>query len=121
MKEDANWLIGLGLGNLKSSLNSCYIENGEKYLAGISYNTHNQYLHTWLNTGIIGFILLLFNFFIVPSIAIKQKDLFKFSFIVFFALCCLTESMLAVQKGVVFFAFFNSFLAFSNSKQSNIE
>jgi len=115
LKENYNWLLGMGLGdNINNYLNSCYIANGKESMASIGYNSHNQFLHTWLLNGILGIFLLLINLLIVPVLAVKKKDLLSFALFIFFIICLFTESMFAVQKGVVYFSFFYSMLLYTN-------
>lgn len=115
LKENYNWVIGVGLGNnINSYLNECYLDFSRNSMASIGYNPHNQYLHTWLLCGFSGFILLVVNLLLVPILAIKKQDLLSFALITFFVVCLFTESMFAVQKGVVYFSFFYSMLLYGN-------
>jgi O-antigen ligase len=103
-----NWLIGVGIGDVQDQLNGCY--SGHKWSPALyerSYNTHNQYLQTFLSTGIIGFVLLLVLFGMVLRFSIKSKNIIFASFIILFSFCCLTESMFEKNKGIVFFTFFS--------------
>jgi len=101
-------LIGTGLGDVQDDLNNCYKENG--FLTVLDMNAHNQYVQTSLGSGVIGLLCLLFVFG-YPSIrAFREENYLYLCFIFLFAMCCLTESMLERQQGVMFYAFFNSLL-----------
>jgi len=108
-----NFLTGVGAGDVKDVLNEDYTQNNYKYILEKGLNSHNQFLQTFVATGILGFLLLLL-LFIIPFIkSIKSNDFLYFSFLLMIFLNLLTESMLEKQVGVVFFAFFNTIL-FSN-------
>ncbi len=124
LSQGSNWFWGCGLDH-QYLLDQCYYSSDAVWIKyGIlpnlqnhfPYNAHNEYLHVWLDTGIIGLLILLSIIVISLRIAIKRDNFLYFSFLVFFFLCCITESMFSVQKGIVFYAFFNSLFAFSQPK-----
>lgn len=108
-------LIGTGLGDVQHDLNNCYKENG--FLTVIDTNAHNQYIQTSLGSGVIGLLCLLFVLG-YPSInAFREKNYLYLCFIFLFAMCCLTESLLERQQGVMFYAFFNAILFYNFKTQ----
>ncbi|MEM9024297.1 MAG: hypothetical protein AAGB22_11175, partial [Bacteroidota bacterium] len=94
-------------------LNDCYEQFDTDIYRNKDYNTHNQFFNFWLNAGllaVVAFLLML----LVPMIqAYSDKQHLYFLFLVFFAICCLTENLLSRQVGVEFYALFNSLLAFN--------
>jgi O-antigen ligase len=71
--------------------------------------------------GILG-LLILIGSLIVPAVAANRNQNYLYlAFLLFFSLCFLTESVLNSQKGVVFFAFFNSLFAFHLLKRQEGE
>ncbi|HCW06623.1 MAG TPA: hypothetical protein DGG95_04570, partial [Cytophagales bacterium] len=79
---------------------------------GLTHNSHNQYLQTWMESGIVGLIAFLFCLFGFLLLKIKVPPSYL-AFIIIFSLMCLTESIGERQKGVVFFTLFQSlFLGF---------
>lgn len=109
----ANWLLGVGTGDSQDYLNNCY--RNAKFsplMYQDSYNLHNAFLEIWLKNGILAFILLICVFIIPLAISYKHGNYIYFSFLFIFALTSLTESTFNSQKGIVFFSFFNSLLAF---------
>jgi len=48
------------------------------------------------------------------KIAVRQKDLLFFTFMVLIAIVSFSENLLDVDKGIIFYAFFFSFFVFSN-------
>lgn len=115
-----NFLFGVGTGDAQDELQKCYKEKNYSpllYWPDMKYNAHNQYLQSTIDLGIPGFALLLLCL-IVPLVeASKSKNYLFISFLVLFSICCLTESMLEVNKGIVFFAFFTSL--FMNQRSKN--
>jgi O-antigen ligase len=110
-----NLLTGVGIGDSQDELNKCYRTKNYGALLfypNTQYNSHNQYLQTAIDLGIVGLIVLLICFFVVLRSAILAGNYLGVSFIVLFAVGCFTESMLCRQQGIVFYAFFNSLFAF---------
>ncbi len=111
---------GYGTGDVKSVLAEQYIKDGNVQAEHKHLNAHNQFLQTTLAIGIFGLFvfmaLLLFPLFVLRGI---QRVVF-----VFFSLCfiilCLTESMLETQSGIVFFAFFYSFINSITNKSKSL-
>ena len=109
-----NFVTGVGAGDVKDVLLNEYSKKSYKYIIAKSLNAHNQFLQTFIATGLIGFLVLL-SLFILPLIkSYKRKDFIYFLFLLIVLLNFLTESMLETQAGVIFFAFFNSYLFAEN-------
>ncbi len=77
-------------------------------------NAHNEYLSFWLKSGIIGLLLYLATLIFGFKIALKERDLLFFTFMLLMAIVSLSENVLDVDKGIFFYAFFYSFFVFSN-------
>ncbi len=107
-----NFLIGVGTGDVKDDLIKKYKAKEIISAENRQLNTHNQFIETFVQLGIIGFIILIL-LFIIPFIAgIKEKNILLLLFLIIVGFNFLFESMLNRQSGVVFFAFFYSFLVF---------
>lgn len=106
-----HWLAGVGIGDVQDKLNNCYQQyDWSPALYERSYNSHNQYLQTWLSSGVAGLLILLF----ILSVPLwKGTNRLHLILTILFAICCLTESMLEKNKGIVFFVFFYSLLSYS--------
>ena len=101
-----SWLLGSGSGDAQAELQKYYVNFNES-TAGLTYNAHNQYLQTAMELGLVGFVLLMICF--IPSmVSALQQNPVQVAFILLFCLMCLTESILARQKGIVFFTLFQS-------------
>lgn len=94
-----NPVLGVGAGDRMDVLAPFYANKPEK----IVYNPHNQYLDTFLATGVAGFLILLSIFFVPLLNAWKRRDLTMLLMLVVWAVSLLFESMLERQMGYVFF------------------
>ncbi len=114
-----NLIFGVGAGSIKQKLLKKYYELNYQTPLKLKLNAHNQFLETFIGLGIIGVTILLL-IFIIPFIkAIKNKDFILQGFLIIVFINFLVESMLNTQAGVVFFAFFYSFLVFfTNQKET---
>lgn len=104
---------GAGTGDVKAVLMEKYKQKGLTGAYEHQLNSHNQYLQTFATLGIFGFLILLANFFIPIYIGIKRNKKMYLIFLMIIMLNFLSESMLERQAGVMFYAFFNSFLFFN--------
>jgi O-antigen ligase len=75
-------------------------------------NAHNQYLQTYIALGIPGILLLMILLAFPGWIAFRRIHFVYFCFLAVFAFNILVESMLEVQAGVIYYAFFNALFFF---------
>ena len=116
----SNWLWGVGTGDGQDALNNCYEMSGfSDVLYKLNFNSHNQFLQTWLDNGLLAFLcllgLLLFSF--CKGLQTNNTLLLFFTILVF--LSFLTENYLSAQKGIFFFGFFLSFLMIKDKDESH--
>jgi len=107
-----NFWIGVGNGDANETLSKKYklykiAMAEEKHL-----NAHNQFLQTFIETGVIGFLLLVLIFVSSLINSIKRKYLLLTLFLIIACVNFLFESMLETQAGTVFFGFFFALLNF---------
>jgi O-antigen ligase len=106
-------VTGTGIGDGEDDLQLCYISH--EYISltifeNTRFNAHNQYLEIAIQLGFGGLLIYVLSI-IVPSIqAGREKNRLYIAFMFIFGISCMTESMLESQSGIIFFAFFNSFL-----------
>lgn len=107
-------LLGTGTGDAQDYLVQCYEKrNFWGQYSAYRFNSHNQYLQTALTLGFSG-LTCFFICLILPFIAaFRKKHYLLVSFIALISFCCLSESLLERQQGIVFFTFFLSLLAFT--------
>ena len=81
-------------------------------------NAHNQFIQTFISIGVLGFLTLLASIIIPMIYAIKRNNMIYVFFLLLFFINILVESMLENQAGVVFYAFFSSFLLMVSYKKT---
>ncbi len=114
-------LFGYGIGDAKIKLIDVHKNRDIKIAFKERYNCHNQFLETATQTGVVGLIVLLLVFAIPFYQAIKKKQELLFLFLSICFINFLFESMLQRIAGVVFFAFWYSFLWFVYYRDDNKE
>ncbi|MBY0433066.1 MAG: O-antigen ligase family protein [Cyclobacteriaceae bacterium] len=112
---NVNPLIGTGTGDVTATVKEKSDQEKIENVIG-SYDPHNQFLYTQIALGLAGLVTLLFCLYYPAWVAFHHKDTLYLGFITLFTMACLTESVLESQKGIVFFAIFNSLLFFPYSK-----
>jgi O-antigen ligase len=101
-----SWLTGVGTGDGQTALQVFYSDFTPGDYA-LTYNAHNQYLQTMLELGVVGLFLLVICIF-KPIFLSTPLHSGHIAFVLLFGLMCFTESVLARQKGIVFFTMFQS-------------
>ncbi len=109
-----HFLFGVGTGDVKDALLEGYRENKVIPALEHKFNAHSQYFQTFVTLGLTGFLLLLATLFFPAIRALRRGQVLYFVFLVIFAINILFESMLEIQQGVVFYAFFNILLFTAN-------
>ncbi|SFC27101.1 O-antigen ligase [Flexibacter flexilis DSM 6793] len=120
IQESPVWGYGAGAGN--DALANYYNKSNFTLGQRDNYNAHNQYLQAMLDAGIMGLIVLISWFVYMLIFAYKHKSIFYFFFVLYIAVNCLAENIFSIQKGIVFFAFFNSIIFFfleQKNKETN--
>jgi O-antigen ligase len=101
-----HWILGVGTGDVQDSLQERYRETGFDVAYQAAFNTHNQFLQTWVGLGVVGLGALLTCFAVCLFSAWKRNNYFYFAFIVFMLICSITESTLERQYAIVLLAVF---------------
>ena len=114
-----NVMFGTSVGDANDKLIEAYKLEGLEGALIKKLNAHNQFLQTFIGTGIIGFVLLLLMTIgaLIYSFVKKNYILSLFSILIIFNF--LVESMLQAQAGFIFFAFFFCILAQYNFHKLN--
>jgi len=103
-----NWITGFGVGAVQNELNNCYTKFDTDVYTKTIYNSHNQFFHIALSSGIIGLILFIIMFYSQFKLAHVNKDHLYISFLVFVFICFFAENVLVRIHGILFFAYFNT-------------
>jgi O-antigen ligase len=101
----SNWIAGVGTGGGKLAMENFYKHYNNSTI-GLEHNAHNQYLQTWMESGLTGLFVFLSCVFM--GVFRLYKDASYVSFILIFSLMCLTESIGERQKGIMFFTLFQT-------------
>jgi O-antigen ligase len=103
-------LLGYGTSAGQYALEQTYSNVGLLQEKNDHLNSHNQFLSTALDLGLLGVIVLIAMLMLPLVYAIRKKSAIAagFSLIILIFFC--VESMLLRQKGIVFFSFFYSVL-----------
>lgn len=114
-----NLVFGTTAGDANDKLVEAYEREGLAGALRKKLNAHNQFLQTFIGTGIIGFVLLLIMTFgtLIFGFIKRNYLLSLFSILVIFNF--LVESMLQAQAGFIFFAFFFCILTQYNFHKLN--
>ena len=105
-----NIFFGVGTGDVKDALIEKYNDNKIQLAIEKKLNAHNQYLQTFITLGLFGFLVLALILLLPLIYAIKQTDYIYIVFLIIMIFNLLVESMFETQAGVIYYAFFNSFL-----------
>jgi O-antigen ligase len=110
-----NFLWGTGTGDAKDALMKEYQKRGMTGALEHKLNSHNEYYQVFLSLGLIGFLLLIASLLLPLKEAFNTSNHIYILFLVIIILNFIPESMFETQAGVMFYAFFNSLLCFSDS------
>lgn len=108
------WLSGMGPGRLLNALNQRYFFHSlyRGYWVGY-FDPHSQYFYEWLSFGMLGIVYIVAVLCLQFARAISGKNLLYTFLLVILATTFFTESLLARQQGVLFYAIFTSLLFFT--------
>jgi len=96
-----NWLLGAGTGDVKDALLAKNIQLKNTGAAEKNLNSHNQFLNTWAQLGIAGFLLLVMLFVTTFRNAVRTKSVYGALFAATMVLTMLFESFVETQAGIV--------------------
>lgn len=115
----SNFWFGTTAGDANDKLIEAYEKEGLTGALIKKLNAHNQFLQTFIGTGIVGFVLLLLMTFgaMIYGFVVKNYLLVTFSVLMIFNF--LVESMLQAQAGFIFFVFFFCILTQYNFHKLN--
>ena len=111
-----NWLFGTGLGDIHNEFMSYYEQNNSPLKGKNRKRVHNQFVSIAVATGIIGFFIWIMTF-IIPLFMVRYNKSLYYLFIIIILLSFLTDNTLERQAGVMFYAFFNSFILFQKWRE----
>jgi O-antigen ligase len=114
--SDNIW-FGVGTGDGKLEMQIMYDKTNSVLDQNWRLGSHNEFLSTWVKTGLIGFIIFVIALF-SPILRKDNRNFIYLSFFLIAILSFLAENTLETQPGVTFFGFFNCWLIFHGFKTS---
>jgi O-antigen ligase len=113
-------VIGHGAGTEIPLLQEKYFER--KYYTSYLHrlNAHNEYLSFLIKSGILGLLAYIATLVYGFKIAIRKKDVVFFGLMMLIAVVSLSENILDVDKGVIFYSFFLSFFLFISEQSDKL-
>ncbi len=114
-------IVGYGAGSETGLLQDKYFAQKlyNSYLHKL--NAHNEYLSFLIKSGIWGLLVYLATLIYGFRMAIRKKDIFFLTFMMLISIVSLSENILDVDKGVMFYGFFFSFFVFVSTQKEKLE
>ncbi len=115
-------LFGYGSGDYMPHLVNAFEQRGYTRAIDIGYNTHNEYIETILQTGLLGLAMLLFMLFapMVTALRKNSRNLLSVLVIIIISSLCVFEAMLNRQMGTQFIALAYCLLIISMRPSQNV-
>ena len=111
-------VTGVGIGDKTSQLNALYREKKFWFAIDTGKNVHNNYLDILYSMGIIGLLLFVTGWFILPVyFFLKQKDYLAMLISITFACAMITEVYFDRSLGAILFGLFIPFLLSGSRKK----
>lgn len=102
--RDQIWMFGVGTGDTQDYLDALYVRPEYQLYGYVGWDSHNQWVFTFVQLGMVGVLLLGTLFFRAFQIAIQQKHISFFGFLFVTLSFSFSESILESNKGIVFVA-----------------
>jgi len=110
--------LGYSVGDVNKRLNACYLkEIDSDVYQTFNYNSHNQYLQSFLAGGIFCFLFFVLSILFLIKKAIYNRNKIMFFLLILLTTCFLTENILSRHDGVIFYGFFINIFAFQKNKK----
>ncbi len=99
-----NIFFGVGIGDVRNQLTVQFKRNN--FVEGVNkwYDAHNQYLESFMASGIIGILCFLLIFILWFTKGIERKDYYLLIILALFTFYGLLESYIETHKGIVLFS-----------------
>lgn len=112
-----NWYLGYGTGDVREVLTKYYKSN--QYIGAYKKGTnpHNQFLRSMLAWGISGLASLILLFALLFRQAKFHKKAIIWLWTVMMGILFLTDDMISIHAGVVYFTMFSALFTFAINKK----
>lgn len=105
-----NRWLGVGAGDVQDAFNRYYDLHHTNLQEDLRHRAHNQYMTSWITSGIGGFLAFLIWWLVTLRFGWRQKDFVLLSFAAITMSSFLIEDTIETQAGVTFVAFFYGLL-----------
>ncbi|HEY4063418.1 MAG TPA: O-antigen ligase family protein [Puia sp.] len=106
------WLLGAQLGDKQDRLTDVYRSKGFDFAIDTHRNMHNNYLDIFCTFGVIGFLIFLLGYLVIPlRKAIREPDTLAVIILLSLAVAMLTETYMDRTIGCLMLGFFLSFIS----------
>jgi O-antigen ligase len=111
-EAERHWLTGVQLGDKQDSLMAMYKEKGFTFALERKRNMHNNYLDIFASFGLVGLVLFLAGYLILPLWkAARKRDLLGLALLLVMLVSMGVESYFDRSLGCLVMSFFFSFIA----------
>lgn len=118
--HDGLILTGVGPGDAQDYIDSIFNHPNYQLYGYIGWDSHNQWVYTLLQLGIIGLLPMALLYVMSFKRAFKRVDTKFISFLIITLVFSLTESILELNKGIVFFALIFTLLSASYREEKSL-
>lgn len=105
-----NWLLGVGSGDVDESFKTYYATHSTLLLPELQLRAHNQYMTSWISSGIFGFIGFLVWWILFLRAGWKKRSFIVVAFAGIALSSFLIEDTLETLMGVAFISLFYGLL-----------
>lgn len=105
-----HWIWGYGTGDFRDKINQCFVEKEYGWIIVRDFDAHNEYFSQIHRHGILGLGLFICCLIIPLRAGFQRKQTLYIVFLFLIIISSIPETLLSSQKGVVFYALFNSLL-----------
>lgn len=112
-------LFGYGAANEKKVLEEHFTDRGMIHSVKENYDAHNQFLGFFLESGILGFALLLLFFMVNIYNLLNTGNSFSAILVLFIFISCIFENYLVRNAGINFTAFMLNLFLYKNCSSRN--
>lgn len=112
---DKHPFFGVGAGDVQSAFKDYYAHSETRLRPELQLRSHNQYLTTWITSGIPGLAAFLLWWILLLRMAWKRRLFIVMAFAAIALSSFLMEDTLETQMGVTFVAFFYGLFVSSTS------
>jgi hypothetical protein len=102
--RDQVWIFGVGTGDTQDYLDALYVLPAYQLYGYVGWDTHNQWVFTFVQLGVIGILLMGALFYQSFRVAMQTHNISFFGVLLMTTAFSFSESILESNKGIVLVA-----------------